>query len=46
MNRRNMMLMTGMGMLAVAIPLPEARAYPLRPDTAANRVPPKVRLRS
>src|SRR6516165_10432903 len=32
MNRRDMMLMTGAGMLAAAIPLPEARAVPSRPD--------------
>ena len=39
MNRRNMMLMTGMGMLAAAIPIPAARPYPLRPDAPADRVP-------
>jgi hypothetical protein len=39
MNRRNMMLMSGMGMLATAMPVPQARAYPLRPDAPADRVP-------
>src|ERR1700738_2701999 len=39
MNRRNMMLMTGMGMPAAAMPVPEARAYPLPLDAPADRVP-------
>jgi hypothetical protein len=40
MDRRRMMLMTGIGVLAAAIPLPEAQAYPSRPDAPADRVPP------
>jgi Glycosyl hydrolases family 16 len=40
MNRRRMMLMTGFGALAAAIPVPDARAYPSWPDTPADRVPP------
>ena len=32
LNRRDMMLMTGIGMLAAAIPVPEAGAVPSRPD--------------
>ena len=39
MNRRNMMLMTGMGMLAAAMPAPAAGAYPLAPNAPAERVP-------
>src|ERR1700682_412306 len=39
MNRRNMMVMTGMGMLAAAMPAPAAGAYPLAPDAPAGRVP-------
>ena len=39
-NRRRLMLMTGIGALAAAIPVPEAGAYPYRPDTPADRVPP------
>ena len=34
-----MMLMAGMAAVAAAIPLPEARAYPSRPDAPADRVP-------
>ena len=35
------MLLTGIGVLgAAAIPFPEARAYPPRPDAPADRVPP------
>jgi hypothetical protein len=40
MDRRSMMLMTGIGLLAAAIPVPEARAYPSRRDAPADRVPP------
>src|ERR1700756_1389836 len=40
MNRRNMMLMAGIGALVAAIPVPEAQAYPSRPDVRADRVPP------
>ncbi|MGH3635150.1 MAG: 1,3-beta-glucanase, partial [Mycobacterium sp.] len=40
MNRRSMMLMTGIGVLAAAIPVPEARAYPSPPDAPAGPVPP------
>jgi glycosyl hydrolase family 16 len=32
MDRRTMMLMTGVGVLAAAVPIPEAQAYPRRPD--------------
>jgi beta-glucanase (GH16 family) len=40
MNRRNMMLMTGAGLLAAAaLPVPEALAYPSRPDLPASPVP-------
>jgi beta-glucanase (GH16 family) len=39
MDRRRMMLMTGIGLLAAAIPVPEARAYPSPPDAPADRVP-------
>ena len=35
-----MMLMTGIGALAAAIPLPSARAHPSRPAIPADRVPP------
>ena len=35
-----MMLMTGIGVVAAAIPVPEARAYPSWRDMAAGRVPP------
>ena len=35
-----MMLMTGIGALAAAIPVPEAGAYPSRRDVPAGRVPP------
>jgi hypothetical protein len=37
MDRRSMMLMTGIGVLAAAIRVPEARAYPSQPD---GRMPP------
>jgi hypothetical protein len=40
MDRRQMMLMTGIGVVAAAIPVPEARAYPSWRDMAAGRVPP------
>ena len=39
MDRRSMMLMAGMAAVAAAIPFPEARAYPSRPDAPADRVP-------
>ena len=40
MDRRSMMLMTGIAAVAAAIPLPEARALPSRPDAPpADRVP-------
>ena len=40
MDRRSMMLMTGIAAVAAAIPLPEARAFPSRPDAPpADRVP-------
>jgi beta-glucanase (GH16 family) len=39
MNRRRMMLMTGIGALVAATPLPEAGAYPTRPYAPADRVP-------
>src|ERR1700759_5589171 len=32
MDRRTMMLMTGVGVLAAAVPIPAPRAYPRRPD--------------
>jgi hypothetical protein len=32
MDRRTMMLMTGVGVLAAAVPVPQARAYPRPPD--------------
>jgi beta-glucanase (GH16 family) len=35
MDRRSMMLMTGIGLLAAAIPVPEARAYPSQPPPTA-----------
>jgi beta-glucanase (GH16 family) len=40
MDRRRMMLMTGIGALAAAIPLPEAGAYPSLRDAPPGRVPP------
>ncbi|MGH3557825.1 MAG: glycoside hydrolase family 16 protein [Mycobacterium sp.] len=40
MNRRNIMLTMGIGALAAAIRLPEARAYPSPPEVPADRVPP------
>jgi hypothetical protein len=40
MDRRSIMLMTGIGALAAAIPIPEAGADPSRPDAPAGRVPP------
>ncbi|MGH3531318.1 MAG: 1,3-beta-glucanase, partial [Mycobacterium sp.] len=41
MDRRRMMLMTGVGVLAVAaIPVPEALAHPSRRDAPAGRIPP------
>jgi beta-glucanase (GH16 family) len=41
MDRRSMMLMAGMAAVAAAIPLPEARALPSRPDAPhADRVSP------
>src|ERR1700694_5539042 len=39
-DRRRMMLMTGIGVLAAAIPVPEAGANPSRRDAPAGRVPP------
>ena len=36
MNRRRMMLMTGVSALVAAMPLPEARAYPSLPTAPAN----------
>jgi beta-glucanase (GH16 family) len=39
-DRRRMMLMTGIGMLTAAIPAPAARAYPSPPNAPAGRVPP------
>src|SRR3984893_3233652 len=38
MDRRSMMLIAGMAAVAAAIPLPEARAYPSRPDAPTDRV--------
>jgi hypothetical protein len=40
MDRRRMMLMTGIGALAAAIPVPAARAYPSPPHAPEDRVPP------
>ncbi|MBV9516065.1 MAG: glycoside hydrolase family 16 protein [Mycobacteriaceae bacterium] len=40
MNRRNMMLMAGIGVAAAAIPLPKAGAYPSAPGVPAAPVPP------
>jgi beta-glucanase (GH16 family) len=39
MDRRCMMSMTGLGLLATVIPMPEARAYPFRPDAPPDRPP-------
>jgi hypothetical protein len=38
MNRRDMMLMAGAGMLAAAMPVPEAQAVPSRPDAPPGAV--------
>src|SRR6185437_12942827 len=40
MDRRNMMLMTGIGMLTAAIPLPQAGAVPTRPQPPVPAAPP------
>jgi Glycosyl hydrolases family 16 len=40
MDRRSMLLMTGIGALAAAIRVPQARAYPSPPDAPAHPVPP------
>jgi glycosyl hydrolase family 16 len=40
MDRRSMMLMTGIAAVAVAIPLPEARALPSRPAPLPTEPPP------
>src|SRR5271163_2811010 len=40
LNRRRMMLMTGISVAAAALPVPEAQAYPSRPVMPADRVPP------
>jgi beta-glucanase (GH16 family) len=40
MDRRRMMLMTGIGVMAAAIPVPEAQAYPSGQNVPADRVPP------
>jgi hypothetical protein len=40
MDRRNMMLMTGIGMLTAAIPLPQAGAVPSRPQKPVPAAPP------
>jgi hypothetical protein len=40
MDRRDMMLMTGIGLLAAAIPVPMAGAAPGRPDGPVSPVPP------
>ncbi|HZC92421.1 MAG TPA: glycoside hydrolase family 16 protein [Mycobacterium sp.] len=40
MNRRNIMLTTGLGALAAAMRLPQAWAHPSPPDTLPGRVPP------
>jgi hypothetical protein len=45
MNRRSMMLMTGMGTLAAAMAIPDARAYGSQTYSLADRLPPHVRLR-
>jgi Glycosyl hydrolases family 16 len=39
MDRRSMMLMTGIGVLAAAIPLPEAGAGPSPPEAPTGRMP-------
>jgi len=39
MDRRRMMLTTGIGVLAAALPLPEAKAHPCRPDAPAPGAP-------
>ena len=39
MDRRRMMLTTGIGVLAAALPLPDAQAYPSRPVSPAGRTP-------
>jgi hypothetical protein len=45
MNRRSMMLMTGMGTLAAAMAIPDARAYGSQTYSLTDRLPPNVRLR-
>ncbi len=44
-NRRNMLLMTGIGTLAAAMGMPDARADGARTYSLSDRLPPTVRLR-
>jgi hypothetical protein len=44
MNRRNLMLMTGMGALAAAMPVPDAKAAGSRTHALADRLPSNTRL--
>ena len=39
MDRRSMMLMTGIGLVAAAIPVPVARAEPAQPDAPVAPLP-------